>query len=161
MIASLKGAAAGFGLSLALAADLAIAAEDAYFNLAYCRIGTSPDGGSSFGLARIVGLRKAMEIALLGDRLDAATARELGMVNWVVPTEALEEETAKLAGRLARGPSHALGATKRLLNAAFDNRLEAQLEAEAEAFAGCAGTADFAEGVRAFVEKRAAKFQGR
>ncbi len=102
-----------------------------------------------------------MEIALLGDRFDARTARELGIVNWVVPTEALEEETAKLAGRLARGPSHALGETKRLLNAAFDNGLEAQLAAEAEAFAGCAGTADFAEGVTAFVEKRTAKFQGR
>ena len=161
VIASLKGAAAGFGLSLALAADLAIAAEDAYFTLAYCRIGTSPDGGSTFHLPRIVGLRKAMEIALLGERFDAETARELGIVNWVVPTAALEEETAKLAGRLARGPSHALGETKRLLNASFDNRLEAQLAAEAEAFAGCAATADFADGVSAFVEKRAAKFQGK
>ncbi|MCH8154857.1 MAG: enoyl-CoA hydratase/isomerase family protein [Proteobacteria bacterium] len=161
VVASLKGAAAGFGLSLALAADLAIAAEDAYFTLAYCRIGTSPDGGSTFHLPRIVGLRKAMEIALLGERFDAETARELGIVNWVVPTAALEEETAKLAGRLARGPSHALGETKRLLNAAFDNRLEAQLAAEAEAFAGCAATADFAEGVSAFVEKRAANFQGK
>jgi 2-(1,2-epoxy-1,2-dihydrophenyl)acetyl-CoA isomerase len=102
-----------------------------------------------------------MEIALLGDRFDAETARELGIVNWVVPTAALEEETAKLAGRLARGPSHALGETKRLLNASFDNGLEAQLAAEAEAFAGCAATADFAEGVTAFVEKRAAKFQGK
>jgi len=161
VVASLKGAAAGFGLSLALAADLAIAAEDAYFTLAYCRIGTSPDGGSTFHLPRIVGLRKAMEIALLGERFDAETARELGIVNWVVPTEALEEETTKLAGRLARGPSHALGETKRLLNAAFDNGLEAQLAAEAEAFAGCAATADFAEGVSAFVEKRAANFQGK
>ena len=79
----------------------------------------------------------------------------------MVPTAALEEETAKLAGRLARGPSHALGATKRLLNASFDNRLEAQLAAEAEAFAGCAATADFAEGVSAFVEKRVANFQGK
>ena len=81
VVASLKGAAAGFGLSLALAADLAIAAEDAYFTLAYCRIGTSPDGGSTFHLPRIVGLRKAMEIALLGERFDAETARELGIVN--------------------------------------------------------------------------------
>ncbi len=85
VIASLRGAAAGFGLSLALAADLAIAAEDAFFTLAYCLIGTSPDGGSSYHLPRIVGLRKAMEIALLGDRFDAETALRLGLVNWVVP----------------------------------------------------------------------------
>ncbi len=161
ILASWLGAVAGGGFSLALAADLAIAAEDAYFSLAYCHIGASPDGGSTYHLPRIVGLRKARELALLGERFDAETARELGIVNWVVPTEALEEETAKLAGRLARGPSRALGETKRLLYASFDNGLEAQLAAEAEAFAGCAATADFAEGVSAFVEKRAAKFQGK
>ncbi len=161
VIASLRGAAAGFGLSLALATDLAIAAEDAYFTLAYCLIGTSPDGGSSYHLPRIVGLRKAMEIALLGERFDAETARALGLVNWVVPSADLEAETAKLAARLARGPGHALGETKALLNASFDNSLEAQLALEAESFASCAATQDFAEGVTAFVEKRSAKFQGK
>lgn len=160
VVASLRGAAAGFGLSLALATDLAIAAEDAYFTLAYCRIGTSPDGGSSYHLPRLVGLRKAMEIALLGDRFDAEAAQRLGIVNWVVPSGELEAETAKLAGRLARGPGRALAETKALLNASFDNALEAQLAMEAESFASCAATRDFAEGVTAFVEKRAAEFQG-
>ena len=161
VVASLRGAAAGFGLSLALATDLAIAAEDAYFTLAYCRIGTSPDGGSSFHLPRLVGLRKAMEIALLGDRFDAETAHSLGLVNWVVPSAELEAETAKLAGRLALGPGVALGETKALLNASLGNALEAQLALEAESFASCAATQDFAEGVTAFVEKRHAKFQGK
>jgi 2-(1,2-epoxy-1,2-dihydrophenyl)acetyl-CoA isomerase len=161
VVASLQGAAAGFGLSLALATDLAIASEDAYFTLAYCLIGTSPDGGSSYHLPRIVGLRKAMEIALLGERFNAETARRLGLVNWVVPAADLEAETAKLAARLAGGPGHALGQTKALLNASFDNGLEAQLALEAESFAGCAATEDFAEGVSAFIEKRPATFQGK
>ncbi len=160
IVASLRGAAAGFGLSLALAADLAIAAQDAYFTLAYCRIGTSPDGGSTYHLPRLVGLRKALEIALLGERFDAATARELGIVNWVVPGAALESETAKVARRLAEGPGHALAQTKKLLDASFERTLEAQLAAEAETFAGCAASADFAEGVSAFVGKRAARFSG-
>lgn len=160
VVASLRGAAAGFGLSLALAADLAIAADDAYFTLAYCRIGTSPDGGSTFHLPRIVGLRKAMEIALLGDRFDAATAHELGIVNWLVPSDALNAETAKLAGRLAKGPAHALAETKRLLSGSFEATLQLQLAAEAETFAGCAGTEDFAEGITAFVEKRKPEFGG-
>ncbi len=160
VVASLHGAAAGFGLSLALATDLAIAAEDAYFTLAYCLIGTSPDGGSSYHLPRIVGLRKAMEIALLGERFNAETAQRLGLVNWVVPSDDLEAETAKLVARLARGPGHALGETKALLNASLDNALEAQLALEVESFASCAATQDFAEGVTAFVEKRSAQFTG-
>lgn len=160
VVASLRGAAAGFGLSLGLAADLAIAAEDAYFTLAYCLIGTSPDGGGSFHLPRIVGLRKAMEIALLGDRFDAGAAKDLGIVNWVVPAAALDEETAKLARRLAAGPVRALANTKRLLNRSLDSPLEAQLQAEAESFADCAATPDFAEGIAAFVEKRKPSYEG-
>ncbi len=158
IVAAVQGACAGFGLSFMLAADLALAAEDAYFTLAYCRIGTSPDGGSSYHLPRIVGLRKAMEIALLGDRFDAATAERLGLVNRVVPAAELADETAALARRLAEGPAQALANTKRLLGRSLDSGLEAQLQAEAESFAECAATPDFAEGVTAFVEKRAAKF---
>ena len=161
VIASVRGAAAGFGLSLMMAADLAIAADDSYFTLAYCLIGTSPYGGSSYHLPRVVGLRKAMEIAMLGERFDAAEAKRLGLVNRVVPAADLEAETAKLAGRLAAGPARALANTKRLLNGSLDSALEDQLTAEAEGFADCAARGDFAEGVTAFLEKRPAKFGGR
>lgn len=159
-LVSVRGAAAGFGLSLVLAADLAIAAEDAYFTLAYCLIGTSPDGGGTYHLPRIVGQRKAMEIALLGERFDAAQAKDLGILNWVVAPDQLEAETAKLAGRLAKGPTQALGRTKALLSRSLENSLEEQLRGEAENFAACAATEDFAEGIGAFVNKRKAAFKG-
>jgi 2-(1,2-epoxy-1,2-dihydrophenyl)acetyl-CoA isomerase len=154
VVASVRGAAAGFGMSLMLACDLAIAADNAYFSLAYSLIGASPDGGSTFALPRIVGAKKAMEIALLSDRFDAATAERLGLVNRVVPTAALEDETARLAARLAGGPTAVYGRTKQLLNAALNSSLESQLQREAEAFAQSASEPAFAEGVRAFIEKR-------
>jgi 2-(1,2-epoxy-1,2-dihydrophenyl)acetyl-CoA isomerase len=160
VIAGVRGAAAGFGLSLMLACDLAIAADDAYFTLAYCLIGTSPDGGSTFALPRTVGSKKAMEIALLGDRFDAATAERLGLVNRVVPAALLEAETMKLAARLAAGPTAVYGRTKVLLNNSLSNGLENQLQREAEAFAQSAAEPDFAEGLKAFIEKRKATFVG-
>jgi 2-(1,2-epoxy-1,2-dihydrophenyl)acetyl-CoA isomerase len=153
-VASVSGAAAGFGLSLMMACDLAIAADDAYFTLAYTLIGTSPDGGSTFALPRLVGTRKALEIALLGDRFDAAEAARLGLVNRVVPAAALAEETGKLAARLAAGPTAVYGRTKQLIGASLGNSLETQLQREAEAFAQCATEPDFAEGVGAFLDKR-------
>lgn len=160
VIASVRGAAAGFGLSLMLACDLAIAADDAYFTLAYCLIGTSPDGGSTFALPRTVGSKRAMEIALLGDRFDAATAERLGLLNRVVAAAALESETMKLADRLAAGPTAVYGRTKALLNSSLGNGLEYQLQREAEAFAQCAAEPDFSEGLKAFIEKRKAAFKG-
>jgi len=160
VIASVGGAVAGFGLSLMLAADLVVAAEGTRFTLAYARIGTSPDGSATYTLPRLVGLHKAMEIALLADVFDTPEAERLGLVNRVVPEDQLEAETRKLAERLARGPAHAYARTKALLRASLANDLETQLQREQESFAECAVTADFAEGVAAFVEKREAKFRG-
>jgi 2-(1,2-epoxy-1,2-dihydrophenyl)acetyl-CoA isomerase len=154
VVAAVSGAAAGFGMSLTMACDLVIAADNAYFSLAYALIGASPDGGSTFALPRIVGAKKAMEIALLGERLDAASAERLGLVNRVVPLAALDEETGKLAARLAAGPSAVYGRTKALLNDSLNASLETQLQREAEAFAQSAAEPDFAEGIRAFIEKR-------
>lgn len=160
VLASVSGAAAGFGLSLVMACDLAIAADTSYYTLAYSAIGVSPDGGSTFALPRLVGLKKAAEIALLAERFDAATAERLGLVNKVVPASELEAATAKLAARLANGPTAVYGRTKALLQRSLDNPLEAQLQREAEAFAQSATEPDFAEGIRAFIEKRKPTFKG-
>lgn len=160
IIASCRGAAAGAGVSMALACDLVIAAENAFFTLAYCKIGTSPDGSSSFHLPRAVGIKKAMEIALLGDRFDAQTAKDIGMINFVVPDDDLESETQKLASRLAAGPTHVYGNTKALFYRSLESEFESQLQAEAEYFSDCASRADFKEGVTAFIEKREPRFTG-
>ena len=158
VIASIRGASAGFGMSLVAACDLAIAAEDSVFSLAYCRIGTSPDGGSTWALPRMVGLKRAMELALLGDRITPQLASDYGLINWVVPSAELDERTAELAARLAAGPVAALSRTKALLNESLGTELEEQLVSEKSSFiAGVAGP-EFAEGVSAFVEKRAAHF---
>jgi len=154
VLASVRGAVAGFGMSLMMACDLALAADNAYFTLAYTLIGTSPDGGSTFSLPRIVGQKKAMEIALLGERFDAAAAERLGLVNRVVAAASLEAETNKLASRLANGPTAVYGRTKALLNGSLNASLESQLQREAEAFAQSASEPDFREGLAAFLEKR-------
>lgn len=161
IIASMRGAVAGFGMSLMLACDLAIAAEDAFFTLAYCHIGLSPDGASTWSLPRMVGTRKAMELALLGERFHAAQALRLGLVNRLVSPASLDEETVKLAQRLASGPGLAIAHTKRLINASLDHTLETQLQMEGVAVADCMSSEDLKEGVTAFVEKRAARFTGR
>jgi 2-(1,2-epoxy-1,2-dihydrophenyl)acetyl-CoA isomerase len=160
VLASVHGAVAGAGVSLMAAADLAMAAADATFTLAYSRIGASPDGGATHFLPRLVGPRKALELMLLSDRIDAQAALSLGLVNRVVPAADLEAETGRLAQRLASGATRAYAETKRLVNEGFERSLADQLAAEVEAFARCAGTRDFAEGVTAFVEKRKPEFKG-
>jgi 2-(1,2-epoxy-1,2-dihydrophenyl)acetyl-CoA isomerase len=160
IVAAVQGAAAGFGLSLVLAADLALATEDAVFTSGYIHLGTSPDGGLTATLPRIVGLKHAAELMLLGDRFDARRALELGLVNRVVPAEKLAAEAAALAARLAAGPTQAYGRTKALLQATLGDGFDAQLRRETENFAACAASEDFAEGVRAFLEKRAPVFTG-
>jgi len=160
VVAIVQGAAAGFGLSLVLAADLALAADDAVFTSGYIHLGTSPDGGMTATLPHIVGIKHAAELMLLGDRFDAQRALALGLVNRVVPAGALDAEAAALAARLAAGPLHAYGRTKALLQATIGDAFDAQLRRETESFAACAATDDFAEGVRAFLEKRRPVFTG-
>jgi 2-(1,2-epoxy-1,2-dihydrophenyl)acetyl-CoA isomerase len=160
VVAAVHGAAAGFGLSLVLAADLALAAEDTIFTAGYIHLGTSPDGGMTMTLPRIVGLKQAAELMFLGDRFDAWRALELGLINRVVPPAALADEAIALATRLASGPTHGYGRTKALLEASVGQLLDAQLKREADSFAACAATEEFVEGVRAFLEKREPNFAG-
>lgn len=161
VIASIHGGCAGFGLSLALACDLAVAADNAKFTLAYIHLATTPDGGASFLLPRIVGQKRAAEIALLGDRFGSAEAERWGLVNKVVPLADLSAETAKLAARFARGPALAYARTKALLEASNRNSLVDQLHAETDAFSASALTDDFAAGVSGFVEKKPPTFTGK
>jgi 2-(1,2-epoxy-1,2-dihydrophenyl)acetyl-CoA isomerase len=159
VIASVHGAVAGFGLSLMASCDLAIAAEESFFTSAYRHIGLTPDGGGSYFLPRIVGLKKAMEIVLLGERFNSAEALRLNLINRVVPLADLPEATAVLARTILEGPFTALSNAKRLLNQSLEARLSEQLHAEALSFGACTATGDFAEGIQAFLEKRPAKFR--
>ncbi len=160
VIAAVRGAAAGAGLSLALAADLVVAEEGAKFIIAYDRIGVSPDCGGTWFLARRVGPALAAEMMLLGRSLDAAEAKAAGIVNFVVPQGGLDDAVAELAGKVARGATRAFGHFRRLSEAAMTEPLASHLEAERAAFIACTQTADFREGVAAFLGKRAAGFRG-
>lgn len=161
LIAQVHGVAAGAGLSLMLQADFVLAAEGTRFNLAYVNIGSSCDVGASWALPRLVGLRRALEIAMLGETLTSADAERLGLVNRVVPAAELDAEVGAFAQRLARGPTVAFGRLRRLMRESFERDLPAQLSAETTAFAECARTADFKAGIDAFFAKRPAQFIGR
>ena len=161
VVAQVHGVAAGAGLSLMLQADFVLCAEGTRFNLAYVNIGASCDVGASWALPRWVGLRRALEIAMLGDMLDAAAAERMGLVNRVLPPDALADEALALAQRLAAGPTVALGQLRRLMRGSFDRDLPAQLEAESAAFGSCAASADFKVGIDAFFARRKPAFTGR
>ena len=160
VVASVRGAAAGFGLGLVAACDMAVAADDAFFTLAYSHIGASPDGGSSYFLARTLGMKQCMELALLGERFGARRALELGILNRVFPAAELEAETRRLAEHLAAGPTVAYAQAKSLFNTAFHTPMEQQLQWEGEHMAVSMTTEDHAEGVAAFLAKRKPVFRG-
>jgi 2-(1,2-epoxy-1,2-dihydrophenyl)acetyl-CoA isomerase len=160
VVAAVNGPAVGIGCSLALAADLVLAAESAYFLLAFVNIGLVPDGGSTAFLPARIGLARSTEMAMLGERVPADQALAWGLVNRVVPDERLESEAAELLERLAKGPTASYAGAKRLLNRRVYADLEGQLEAEADAQGEQGHTKDFIEGVLSFVEKRPANFTG-
>jgi 2-(1,2-epoxy-1,2-dihydrophenyl)acetyl-CoA isomerase len=160
VIAAVHGAAAGGGFSLAIACDLVVAADSATFLMAYSKIGMAPDGGSTYFLPRLVGLKRAMELTLTNRVLSAREACEWGLVTEVVPAEKLTQCAEELARSLAQGPTGAFGSAKRLLHSGWNQSLETQMELESRAIAEAGGTADGKEGITAFVEKRKAKFSG-
>ncbi len=161
VIAQIHGACAGAGLSVAMAADFAIAAEGAQFNTAYTKIGLSPDGGSTFFLPRYVGMKRALELTMLADMFDAKAAAAMGIINRAVPADLLELEVATLAERLSNGATQAYARAKKLINQSFITPIDKQLDDEIAFFAECAKTNDFKEGVTAFVEKRKPRFEGK
>ena len=161
VVARVAGVCVGVGLNLALCCDLVIAGDDARFSEIFVRRGLSIDGGGSWVLPRVVGLLRAKQLALLGDIIPAAEAERLGLVTRVVPRDDLDETVAELAGRLAAGPPLALSMTKRLLDQSTQVTLAQALEAEAKAQAVNFGTRDTAEAMRAFVQRREPRFEGR
>lgn len=161
VIAAVGGTAAGGGMSLACAADLTLAADNARFTMAYTRIGLAPDGGSTFFLPRRIGLARTRDLMLRNRVLSADQALQWGIVDEVVPAAELDTRARELAEELAAGPTLAFGAAKRLLLGTFEHGLETQMELESVAISSMSATADGREGLRAFFEKRAPKFEGK
>jgi 2-(1,2-epoxy-1,2-dihydrophenyl)acetyl-CoA isomerase len=159
-IAAVNGPATGGGCNLALACDFVLAAEGARFNQAFIKIGLTPDCGGTFILPRLIGWRRATELLMTGEIVDAKRALDMGMVNAVVPDGELMDQAMRLAARLAQGPTAALGRVKELLEASATRDYAAQLELEREAQIKSGQTRDAAEGIAAFVEKRPPKFTG-
>jgi 2-(1,2-epoxy-1,2-dihydrophenyl)acetyl-CoA isomerase len=161
VVCAVNGVAAGAGANLALACDLVLAAEEASFVQAFAKIGLVPDTGGSFFLPRLVGLARAIALTMLGEKITATQAVEIGLIHRVCPAATLLEDATKLATQLATQPTVGLGLTKRLLNASLVNDLDAQLALEAELQGTAGRSADYAEGVAAFLAKRKPSFTGR
>lgn len=159
-LAAINGPAAGGGFSLALACDLRVMAESAILKIGYVENGLSIDGGGSYSLPRLVGLGRAIEIAFLDEKIDAERALDIGLVNRVVADDELGEAAHQVADRLAQMPTGALGRAKRLLNASFENSLEAQLEMERHEITAAGNSEEGREGMAAFFEKRKPNYRG-
>lgn len=160
VIAAVHGAAVGIGCSLALACDLVMAAESAFFGLAFVNIGLMPDGGSTAFVPPAVGKARAFQMAFLGERVPATRALEWGLVNWVHPDERLHDEADALVSRLAAGPTRSYASSKRALNNFIYGDLDSQLRLEGELQHALGRTKDFIEGTTAFVQKREPAFSG-
>jgi 2-(1,2-epoxy-1,2-dihydrophenyl)acetyl-CoA isomerase len=160
VVAAVNGPAVGIGASFAFACDLVLAAESAFFGLAFVNIGLMPDGGSTLFVPTAVGKARSFQMALLGERIPAHKALDWGLVNYVYPDDRLMEEAGALVERLAAGPTRSYAGSKRALNSMLYPNLDDQLDLEAELQHALARTRDFTEGVSAFAEKRDPTFQG-
>src|SRR3954470_13767063 len=160
VLAAVHGPAVGIGCSLALCCDLIVASESAYFLLAFVNIGLVPDGGSSLFVPARAGFTRAAEMAMLGERVPAARAAEWGLINRVFADDAFDDEVRALTQRLATGPTKSYAGTKRQLNNWLYQSMDSQLDLEADIQQEMAASGDFVEGVTAFLQKRAAGFQG-
>ena len=158
VIAAVNGTAAGAGMSMSLACDLGLAVEGCRFVLAYTNVGLVPDGGSSYFLPRLVGYRKAMEIAYLNEPIGSEEALRLGLVNRAFPSETFEEEVSKMASRIAQGPTATYGRARDLMRLGLIESLESQMENERQGIITSALSEEFREGVRAFVGKKKPDF---
>src|SRR5438270_4409756 len=161
VVAAVRGPAAGISCNIALACDLRIAAADARFREAFARIGLVPDGGGGYFLPRLVGLGKALEMAMLAEEVSGAEAERIGLVNTCVPVAEFEAATHALAQRLANGPTRSYALIKELMNKAFESDLAASLQLEGELQDKAMGTEDHREGVSAFLQKRRPNYTGR
>ena len=161
IIAAVNGVAAGAGANIALSCDLVVASNKASFIQAFSKIGLIPDSGGTFFLPRLIGFQKATALIMLGDKVTAEEAEELGMIFKVISSESFNEEVEKLAVKLANMPTKALGLIKELLNKSITNTLEQQLELEGKLQIEAALSEDYTEGVNAFMEKRKPIFKGK
>ncbi len=160
IIAAVNGVAAGAGANIALACDIVVASENASFIQAFSKIGLIPDSAGTFFLPRLIGLQKATALMMLGDKVSAEEALNIGMIYKIYPTSFFEEEVMTLATTLAQMPTKAIGLTKRLLNQSMTNNLEQQLALESDLQIEASSSNDYKEGVTAFVEKRKPEFKG-
>ena len=160
IIAAVNGVAAGAGANIALACDIVVATEQASFIQAFSKIGLIPDSAGTFFLPRLIGLQRATALMMLGDKVTAEEAKQIGMVYKIFPLGFFEEEVKNLAITLAQMPTKALGLTKRLLNQSMVNNLEQQLALESDLQIEASSSNDYKEGVTAFVEKRKPEFKG-